>query len=95
MTTIETATGLKGRAPTIGNDVFIGPNAVLIGLIAVGNEAFICPGAVCAIDVPARHAPAGVRAHVGPHNFSPLRLERGSTGSNARFHCRTAIGAGE
>jgi serine O-acetyltransferase len=66
----------EGGAPTIGNDVFIGPNAVLIGPITVGHEAFIYPGAVCSTHVPDRHAAAGVPARVRPHSFEAWRPGR-------------------
>jgi len=43
-----------GEAPTIGDDVEIGANALVLGPISVGNGAVIGAGAVVTKDVPAR-----------------------------------------
>jgi serine O-acetyltransferase len=56
--------GVAGRrgaraAPTIGNRVYVGPNAVLIGGIRVGDDAAIGAGAVVTNDVPARAVVVG------------------------------------
>lgn len=51
-------------APLIGNDVFIGPNAVIVGQISIGDGAYIYPGAVVARDVPAGCGARGVPAKV-------------------------------
>lgn len=42
---------LKG-APTIGNNVWIGPNAVIVGNIKIGNNVLIAGGAFVNFDVP-------------------------------------------
>lgn len=42
----------RGNAPTIGDDVFIGPNVVIVGDIHIGNRCHIGPGCVVNIDVP-------------------------------------------
>jgi serine O-acetyltransferase len=39
--------------PTIGNGVWIGPNAIVVGGITVGDNALIAPGALVNFDVPA------------------------------------------
>lgn len=62
-------------APALGDDVFIGPNALLLGPITVGNGAFIYPGAVCTVDVPAGHSASGVPARVRPGAPPPWRPE--------------------
>lgn len=43
----------RGIAPQLGDDVFIGPNAVLVGNILVGDRVHIGPGAIVTADVPA------------------------------------------
>jgi len=43
--------GQIGR-PTIGDNVWIGPGAVLAGKINIGNNVFIAPNSVVNIDVP-------------------------------------------
>jgi serine O-acetyltransferase len=58
--------GKEGSAPVIGDDVFIGPNAVVLGPITVGDGAMIYPNAVVTHDVPPGHAARGVPAVVVP-----------------------------
>lgn len=41
----------KGN-PVIGNDVFIGTNAVVVGKVKIGNDVMIAPGAFVNFDVP-------------------------------------------
>lgn len=69
--------GLKSRAPregcpTIGDRVYIGPGAVVIGAISIGNNAAIGANAVITKDVPDNAVMAGVPGQV-------ISL-RGSTG---------------
>lgn len=42
---------LKG-APVIGDDVWVGANAVIVGGIKIGNDVLIAPGAFVNFDVP-------------------------------------------
>jgi len=49
--------GLAGRganrgAPAIGDRVYIGPNAIVVGKITVGHDAKICAGAVVTRPIP-------------------------------------------
>lgn len=44
--------GKKVGVPTIGNEVWIGPNAVLVGNINIGNNVLIAPNAYVNFDVP-------------------------------------------
>jgi serine O-acetyltransferase len=46
--------GKRKGIPTIGNRVWIGANAVLVGDIRVGDDALIGPGAYVNFDVPER-----------------------------------------
>lgn len=55
-----------GVAPVIGDDVFIGPNALILGGVTIGDRAFVYPSAVVTTDVPAGHGAAGVPASVRP-----------------------------
>lgn len=55
-----------GGVPVIGDDVFIGPNALVLGGVTIGDRAFIFPSAVVTCDVPDGHAAAGVPATVRP-----------------------------
>lgn len=56
--------GLKARGrysgvPTIGNRVFIGPNAVILGAVTIGNDAVIGPGAIVTKPIPPLAVVAG------------------------------------
>jgi serine O-acetyltransferase len=42
----------RGNAPTIGNDVFIGPNVVIVGGIHIGDRSHIGPGAIVTVNIP-------------------------------------------
>jgi serine acetyltransferase len=44
--------GPRKGAPTIGNYVWIGANALIIGNIRVGNNVLVAPGAYVNFDVP-------------------------------------------
>jgi len=44
--------GSKKGSPTIGNYVWIGANAVIVGKITIGNNVLIAPGAYVNFDVP-------------------------------------------
>lgn len=53
--------GQIGR-PTIGDNVWIGPGAVLVGKINIGNNVFIAPNSVVNTDVPDNAMVAGFPA---------------------------------
>jgi len=65
--------GEKRGAPTIGDRVYIGPHAIVVGKITVGDDAVICAGAVVTRDVPPRgHAlgnPARITSHDGSFEY--------------------------
>lgn len=44
--------GKKEGVPTIGDEVWIGPNAVIVGNIIIGNNVLIAPNAYVNFDVP-------------------------------------------
>ena len=44
--------GARKGAPTIGNDVWIGINAVIVGAVTIGNDVLIAPNAYVNFDVP-------------------------------------------
>lgn len=44
--------GENKGTPTIGNDVWIGTNAIVVGKIKIGNNVLIAPGAYVNFDVP-------------------------------------------
>jgi serine O-acetyltransferase len=47
-----TRRGEKKGAPSIGNKVWIGTNAILVGGIKIGDDVLIAPGAFVNFDVP-------------------------------------------
>lgn len=51
--TIETTRrGENKGAPKIGNPVWVGTNAIIVGKITIGNNVLIAPGAYVNFDVP-------------------------------------------
>jgi serine O-acetyltransferase len=44
--------GEKAGVPTIGNRVWVGTNAILVGKINIGDNSLIAPGAYVNFDVP-------------------------------------------
>lgn len=44
--------GINKGCPTIGNEVWIGSNAVVVGAVSVGNNVLIAPNAYVNFDVP-------------------------------------------
>ena len=48
--------------PKIGNNVFIGASAKILGGVKIGNNVYIAPNAVVVKDVPDNHVVAGVPA---------------------------------
>lgn len=62
--------GTRQGVPVIGNRVYIGPHAVVIGGIQVGNDAAIGAGAVVTRSVPASAVVAGNPAKIISHQGS-------------------------
>lgn len=56
--------GKKTGVPRIGNRVFIGPGAVILGGIAIGNDALIGTNAIVTFDVPDRSVVASPTASI-------------------------------
>ena len=51
-TLVGNAQGKRKGTPTIGNNVYMGRNAIVIGGIKIGNNVLIAPGAFVNFDVP-------------------------------------------
>ncbi|MBY4401907.1 serine acetyltransferase [Rhodococcus fascians] len=58
----------EAGAPKVGNDVFIGPNVVIVGPVSIGDGAYLYPGAVVTRDVPPSSGARGVPARVCEKN---------------------------
>jgi len=55
---------------TVGNDVWIGKNAIILGGVTIGNGAIIAAGSIVTKDVPAYHIAGGVPAKIIKKRFS-------------------------
>lgn len=62
------------RVPKIGDDVWIGPNAIITGAITVGDGATISAGAVLSRDVPPRALVAGNPGRVIARDYDNTAL---------------------
>ena len=58
--------GAKKGTPTIGNEVWIGTNAVIVGKIKIGDDVLIAPGAYVNTDVPSHSIVIGNPAVIHP-----------------------------
>jgi serine O-acetyltransferase len=56
--------GRSSQYPVVGNEVWIGPHAIIIGGVTVGDGAIIGPGSVVTKDVPAKCVVVGNPARV-------------------------------
>jgi serine O-acetyltransferase len=56
--------GAERGGPLIGDRVYVGPQAIVVGRITIGNDVLICPGAVVLRSVPARAVVMGNPARV-------------------------------
>jgi len=63
-------TGAKCGAPKIGNNVYIGPNAVIIGNVSISDFAVVGAGAVVTGNIPENAVVAGVPARIISYNGS-------------------------
>lgn len=72
--------GTSNRAPTIGDGVYIGTGATIIGEISVGENAHIGAGAVVIDNVPPNTTATGVPARVTP------RRNHGNRDSQQRIY---------
>jgi serine O-acetyltransferase len=67
LTVGQTNRGNKAGCPKIGNRVFIGAGAVLVGKIVIGDNVLIAPNAYVNFDVPSNSIITGNPAVVYPH----------------------------
>jgi acetyltransferase-like isoleucine patch superfamily enzyme len=67
---MEDVASISKAAPVIGNDVWIGVNAVVLAGVTIGDGAVVAAGAVVTRDVPAYAVVGGVPAKVIRYRFS-------------------------
>lgn len=65
----------KNKKVIIGNDVWIGTNAIILPNVTVGNGAVIGAGAIVTKDVPDYAIVVGVPAKVLKYRFNPEEIE--------------------
>ncbi len=63
----KTNTGKHPGTPTIGNDVYVGINATLVGNIHIGDDVMIASNALVNMDVPPHSVVIGNPAKIIPH----------------------------
>lgn len=69
--TIGTTTrGAKAGIPTIGNNVWIGPNAVIVGKITIGDDVLIAGNAFVNFDVPSHSIVVGNPGKIIPCDYA-------------------------
>lgn len=62
--------GSRKGAPTIGNEVWIGSNAVIVGNITIGDDVLIAPNSYVNFDVPSHSIVIGNPATIHPRNHA-------------------------
>lgn len=60
--------GIRKGVPRIGNCVWIGANAIIVGAISIGDNVLIAPGAFVNFDVPNDSIVIGNPGHIIPSN---------------------------
>ena len=66
--------GYKGDGcPTIGNNVWMGRNAIIIGGVHIGNDVLIAPGAFVNFDVPDNSIVIGNPGKIIQKDCSPTK----------------------
>ena len=62
--------GAERGVPTLGERVFIGAGAVIVGKVTIGDDAYIFPGSVVTRSVPARAVVMGYPARIVSYDGS-------------------------
>ena len=74
-----TSRGARKGTPVLGNRVWVGSNATIVGRVTVGDDALIAPGAYVNFDVPPRAVvlgnPGRIVSHTGSNGYVNNVLE--------------------
>ena len=70
-TLIGNSQGKNGGVPTIGDNVHMGNNSIVIGGVNIGNNVLIAPGAFVNFDVPDNSIVIGNPGKIIPRDSSP------------------------
>ncbi len=89
--------GGERGTPVLGNRVYVGPQAIVVGKITIGDDVLICPGAVVLRSVPSRAVVMGNPARVVSHegSFDHIKYDGMETDPEriASLNCRTGAQA--
>ncbi len=72
----ESSRKLSAPDVRIGNDVWIGTRAIIMGGLTIGDGAIIAAGAIVTKDVPPYAVVAGVPARIVRYRFEPALIEQ-------------------
>lgn len=70
---IGNAAGKHFGTPVIGDNVYLGANAIVLGGVKIGNNVMIAPGAFVNFDVPDNSIVIGNPGKIIPRNESPTK----------------------
>lgn len=62
--------GTKKGCPIIGDDVWIGPNVVIVGNITIGDDVLIAPNSFVNVDVPSHSVVIGNPCIIKPSDWA-------------------------
>lgn len=65
------AEGKRAGTPTLGNNVVMGANSIIIGGVHIGNDVLLAPGAFVNFDVPDNSIVIGNPGKIIPRDSSP------------------------
>jgi len=72
-TLIGNAQGKRAGIPSIGDNVFMGRNSIVIGGVRIGNDVLIAPGAFVNFDVPDNSIVIGNPGRIISKDSSPTK----------------------
>lgn len=70
VTIAQSNRGKNEGVPEIGNEVWIGPNAVIVGNIRIGNDVLIAPNAYVNTDIPSHSLVIGNPSQIIPKDHA-------------------------